>query len=427
MAENGDTGDGERGGGTVQMPVLLVKYGTFSLTLEGFEDPFGAMREVAEYFRAVLAEDRTFGALPGAPRTESLRHFAERRTGRAVEARVTRGQVHLRSASGAPARAAGAEALFDEEAAPETEIRVEEVAGQAATLANEGDDLLTEALEEGRADALPEDEAPTVQNRRSTLPAEADEAALERLISQTDSALAGAEARRRHATFAQLKAAVAATRAEGNGRRLPGQTAAEIARYRDVLTQSVGSASEPPARRARPDPTPEVHSPARDEGPPSEARATGPQTRSSTGTPPTDAPLILMAARRTGNGGEISRRRLEPRAPVDALFAEGAGAAESQTSGFAQFLSMTEPAAPGDLIDAAAAYLAHVEGLEDFPRPQIMRLIAPQLGGEPREEVMRAFGILLREGRLRRSRRGQFQSGERSNYAAAARRFHAGG
>jgi len=258
------------------------------------------------------------------------------------------------------------------------------------TLSEDEEAALMEELAEVERDFAPAKAVPaTAQKLRKPLP-ETDDATMSHLLNQTDQELNEPEGNRRRNAIAQLKAAVAATEA---ARQLgdKGDTVSDAEdAFRDDLYDAVKTeAPVVPARPARP------------------TRPEAPTTRTER---PRPAPLKLVASQRVDAQPEapVQPRRVATAAPeVNA----------SEATNFAEFAEEMGATSLSDLLEAAAAYTAFVEGSEDFSRPQIMKKV--QLTTETeisREDGLRSFGTLLRQGRISKVRNGRFQVSEETRF-----------
>lgn len=116
--------------------ILTVSYGTFSCTLEGFDDPFTTMKAIAEYFRDLAAEDRFFGAEPPTPDAAMLHRIAEKEVQRRVEAKINENGVILRA--GTMAEPALPEPVAPELPVADTHAEVESVAARLTRVRGAG-------------------------------------------------------------------------------------------------------------------------------------------------------------------------------------------------------------------------------------------------------------------------------------------------
>ena len=77
-----------------------------------------------------------------------------------------------------------------------------------------------------------------------------------------------------------------------------------------------------------------------------------------------------------------------------------------------------------ELLEAAAVYTATIEGMADFSRPHLLRQVnaASDSDDYSREDYLRSFGTLLRQGKIQKVQRGRFSVTEASTFMTEARR-----
>ncbi|AGI67292.1 hypothetical protein OAN307_c16190 [Octadecabacter antarcticus 307] len=221
-----------------------------------------------------------------------------------------------------------------------------------------------------------------------------DDAALDRLMSESDAQMQEPEGSRRRDAISQLKAAVAAKEAA----RQVGEPEDDNQDIENAFRNDLYVAVRPESSDTGAAPRPVVRSNTRTER-------------------PRLAPLKLVAAQRIDL--EDADKQSGPTAPVvPRRVATLRNDVKAQATGsFAEFADNMGATELPDLLEAAAAYTAFVEGADEFSRPQILRRVRSVAIGEfNREDGLRSFADLLRAGRFTKVRNGRFQVAHDSRY-----------
>ena len=250
--------------------------------------------------------------------------------------------------------------------------------------------------EEPVADARADQRARALLDREP----EADARDMSRIMDRTDEQLRAPETDLRRRTLSHLKAAVAATEA---ARRMGEPVKSKEDEETDFRSDL--SAVVRPTR-----PTTGGVLPRRAERGNDQPRTERPRP----------APLKLVAAQRVDLAPEEAAPA-RPVAPVrprrvatESVSSIDARDAES----FADYVEEMGAHSLPDLLEAAAAYTSFVEGHEEFSRPHVMKKVREVLQDDDfnREDGLRVFGTLLREGRISKVRNGRFQVSEGTRF-----------
>ena len=240
-----------------------------------------------------------------------------------------------------------------------------------------GSPIANEVMGLPAIDDSPEPSPTVTRSKLANL--EHEEPDAQRLLQQTEAEMGEPEGNRRRSAIAHLRAAVAAKQAESPEPSQAGDDR-EQGPYREVLANVV--------RPRRP------HNMA-------EAQAAQPAR-------PSVSPLQLVPEHRVAATS----------APTPLPQQKPAAQQRLQTStmpaaNFATYAEQVGASALPDILEAAAAYMTYVEKREHFSRPQLMSVVRQSEQSESsREDRLRSFGQLLREGKIKKTVGGHFSASE---------------
>jgi hypothetical protein len=202
---------------------------------------------------------------------------------------------------------------------------------------------------------------------------------LARLMATAGERMGEPETRNSRETYSQLRAAVAATSAERSSDAAEDDPEIAKAAYQDDLASVV--------RPTRPSPT----------------RPRRPTEREQ------HAPLRLVAEQRVDlEDGPLLERHVRPRRVYSARSSGDIDTSNVDTT-FAEFAAEQGVTEMPDILEAAVSYLSFVEGRKQFSRPQLMSTLRQiDDGSYDREDSLRSFGNLLREGKIAKAGSGRF-------------------
>jgi len=376
--------------------------------LEGHEDDDAPTAEDEAPLEIMEEEDTE----ENAERLEAASAAAQRARARVIKMKSEDFEEAV--SSGALEDAVDAEGADVSEAAPDV-AETEETPEDDTTVSDLTPEQEAELMQELAEVEKEMEVVPAERSGRAILDSASteDEASVSRLMEETNSQLDSPETSRRRSAISHLRAAVAATVAE----RLMGSPKADkpVEDEADAFRADLASVVRPSSRQ--------------------DARKERGKNR--------PAPLVLVSAQRidtdkdssSTSGADVRPRRVQKSnatlREVDESFGNDSedGSSEANTNIFAEntsfgeFAEGTDATELPDLLEAAAAYTAFVQGLPHFTRPHVMRLVAQFQGDNQfsREEGLRAFGQLLRQGKILKTKRGQFEIADTTKFKPEAR------